>query len=119
MLWYAMVWYDECDSMRLYAMVWDSNAMLWDFNAMLWDFNAMLCYGVCCKRYAWTDCIAPESFEHSIKNTNNFWINNHRYIGPLGIEASTLSHENDIKVKGQGQAIKSCKLNRLTLFLMK
>ena len=56
MLWYAMVWYDECDSMRLYAMVWDSNAMLWDFNAMLWDFNAMLCYGVCCKRYAWTDC---------------------------------------------------------------
>ena len=52
-----MVWYDECDSMRLYAMVWDSNAMLWDFNAMLWDFNAMLCYGVCCKRYTWTDCI--------------------------------------------------------------
>ena len=50
MLWYAMVWYDECDSMRLYAMVWDSNAMLW-------DFNAILCYGVCCKRYAWTDCI--------------------------------------------------------------
>ena len=51
MLCYSMIW-----KMRLYAMVWDSNAMLWDFNAMLWDFNAMLCYGVCCKRYAWTDC---------------------------------------------------------------
>lgn len=40
-LWYAMVWYDEWDPMRLYAIVWDSNAMLW-------DFNDMLCYGVCC-----------------------------------------------------------------------
>lgn len=32
---YAMVWYDEWDSMRLYAILWDSNAMLWAFNAML------------------------------------------------------------------------------------
>ena len=59
----------------------------------------------------------PWKFRTFNKNTNNFWINNHRYIGPLGIEASTLSDENDIKVKGQGrQAIKNCKLNRLTLF---
>lgn len=35
MLWYTMVWYDEWDSMRLYAILWDSNAMLWAFNAML------------------------------------------------------------------------------------
>lgn len=39
MLWYVIVWYDESDSMRLSAMVWDSSAMLWDFNA--WQ-----CYGV-------------------------------------------------------------------------
>lgn len=53
-----MIWYDEWDSKRLYAMVWNSNAMLWDFNVMLWDVNAMLCYCVYCKIYAWHDCIA-------------------------------------------------------------
>lgn len=37
-----MVLYDECDSMRLYAMVRDSNAMVWDSNDILWDFNAMV-----------------------------------------------------------------------------
>lgn len=73
-----MVWYDECHIIRLYAMiwdssakvwysiamlwdsnvmVWDSNVMVWYSNAMLWDIDAMLCYGVCCKRYDWTDCI--------------------------------------------------------------
>lgn len=56
MLWYAMVWYDEWESVKLYAMVWDYNALVWDSNAMLWNFNAMPCYGVCCKRYAWNGC---------------------------------------------------------------
>lgn len=56
MLWYAMVWYDEWDSMRLYANVWNFNAMLWNVHAMLWGFNVMLCYGVCSKIYDWTDC---------------------------------------------------------------
>lgn len=38
-LWYSMVWYDECESIKESVMVWDLNAMVW--------------YGV---RYAWTDC---------------------------------------------------------------
>lgn len=57
-----MVWYDGCDSMRLYATVWDSNAMewysnamVWTFDAFVWEFNALLCYDVV-KKYAWTDC---------------------------------------------------------------
>lgn len=57
MIWYVMVWYDEWEYMRLYPMLRDSDAMLWDSNDMLWNFNAMLRYGVCCKKYAWTDCI--------------------------------------------------------------
>lgn len=64
LLWYAIVWYDKKESMRLYAivwnsnaLVWDSNAMLWDSNVIIWDLNAMLCCGVCCKTYAWTDCM--------------------------------------------------------------
>lgn len=36
------VWYDEWDSMRLYALVWDSNAKLWDSNAMLHMCFAMM-----------------------------------------------------------------------------
>lgn len=51
-----MVWHDEWESMRLYAMVWDSSAMVWHSNAMLWDFNDMLCYDVYSKRYALTYC---------------------------------------------------------------
>lgn len=46
----------ERESMRFYAFVWNSNALVWNSNDMLWDFNSMLCYGVCFKRYAWTDC---------------------------------------------------------------
>lgn len=30
---------------------------LWDLGAMVWDSNAMLWYGLCCKIYAWIDCI--------------------------------------------------------------
>lgn len=56
MLWYAMEWYDEWEYLRLYAMIWNSNAMVWDSNAMVWDSDAMLFYRVCCKRSAWTDC---------------------------------------------------------------
>lgn len=56
MLRYGMLWYDlnQWDSN---IMVWDSNIMIWDSNALLWNSNALLCYGVCCKRYTWTDCI--------------------------------------------------------------
>lgn len=55
---YALVWYDEWKSLRLYAIFSDSKAMVWDLNTMLWDFNSMLCYAdVCCQRYACNDCI--------------------------------------------------------------
>lgn len=56
MLWYVMIWYDEWESMRLHAMIWDFNAMVWDSDAMLWYFNTMLCYDACCKGNVWTDC---------------------------------------------------------------
>lgn len=46
MLCYAMVWYDEWESMRLHAIVWDSYAMVWDSNAIIWNFNVMLCYAI-------------------------------------------------------------------------
>lgn len=42
--------------MRLYAIVWYFFAVVWDSNAKLWDCDAMLCYVVCGKIYAWTDC---------------------------------------------------------------
>lgn len=42
MLWYVMIWYDERESMRMYAMVWNSNAMLWDFKAMVYVGKDML-----------------------------------------------------------------------------
>lgn len=42
MLWYALVWYNEWESFRLYDIVYDFTAMEWDSNAMVW-FNAMLC----------------------------------------------------------------------------
>lgn len=46
----AKVWYVEWKSIRLYAMV----GIRFLYYAM--NFTAMLCYGVCCKRYDWTDC---------------------------------------------------------------
>lgn len=45
-LWYAMVWYDEWESMRLYAIVWYFIAMVWDSNAMLWYLNATCSYAM-------------------------------------------------------------------------
>lgn len=53
MLWYAWVWYDEWESMRLYAVVWYFNAMVWNSNAMLgYVFKYYVCYayGVCYKK---------------------------------------------------------------------
>lgn len=42
----------------MHALVLDFNAMLRDSNARLWYVNAILSYGVCCKKYAWTDCMS-------------------------------------------------------------
>lgn len=47
MLLYAIGWYDECDSMILYAIIWDFNAI-----AMKFQCYAMLC----CKIYTRIDC---------------------------------------------------------------
>lgn len=55
-------------------------------------------------------------FQTLNKNTNKFSINSHRYIEPHGIEASTLSDRNKIKVEGQGQAITNCLRNLMTPF---
>lgn len=49
---YDMVWYDEWEYLRLFAMVCYSNAVEWYSNSMLGNFNAMLC----CERYTWSDC---------------------------------------------------------------
>lgn len=49
---------DEYESMKIHVGVWDFNAMVWYFNAILWNVNDMPWYGVCCKRYAWTDCMS-------------------------------------------------------------
>lgn len=45
MQWYAVVWYEEWKSMRLYAMIGDSNDMLWDLNAMICYILALF---ACC-----------------------------------------------------------------------
>lgn len=65
-----MVWSDEWESMKLYAMEWDFYAMVWEFNAMLWDSNTVLTYGVCCKIYARSDCnwFFLNALTQSVKN---------------------------------------------------
>ena len=44
----------------------------------------------------------PWKYLHFYKITSNFFITYYRDFGPLGMEASTLAEQNDIKVKGQG-----------------
>lgn len=53
MLWYAM----GCDSnaMLLDYMLRDEIPMLWYSKAILWYSSDKLCYGLCCKLYAWTE----------------------------------------------------------------
>lgn len=46
------------NAMKLYAMVWDSNAMVW-------NFTSLLCYWVCCKKYAWTECKRKKAIRYS------------------------------------------------------
>lgn len=59
-----MVWYKEWESMRLYAIVCDSNVMVW-------ELNGMLCYGVCCKRYTWPNCNVDKSTFIGLKLLNS------------------------------------------------
>lgn len=53
MLWYAMGW--DSNAMLLDYMLWDEIPMLWYSNAILWYSSDKLCYGLCCKLYAWTE----------------------------------------------------------------
>lgn len=70
-----MVWSDEWESMKLYAMGWDFYALVWEFNAMLWDSNTVLTYGVCCKIYARSDCnwFFLNALTQSVKNLKKKW----------------------------------------------
>lgn len=54
---WMLSWYDMRNEILWDSMVWFEIPMLWYEISMLCDFNDMLCYGVCCKRYAGTDCI--------------------------------------------------------------
>ena len=56
------------------------------------------------KKDLWPPCSSycPWKYLHFYKITSNFFIIYHRDFGPLGMEASTLAEQNDIKVKGQG-----------------
>lgn len=57
MLCYGLIWRMRFDEIVCYGIKFQ--CYVWDSNALLQDFNVMLCYSVCCKRYAWTDCKRP------------------------------------------------------------